>query len=191
MFSVKLVEEEVRICNKHNRGGRTVSTSWKRPKIHIKKTKSEWTWDVIGYVLYVGSLIFLMVIWDMLPDEVPAHYNAIGEVDRWGSKGELLILPIIGAFLLVFLQLIEKYPEVHNYPARLNESNAEKFYLLSRKLVNQLKNICLILFAFIIYESASIALGWGSGFSKWFLPLILLGTGIPIIIGVMKQRKIK
>ncbi|WP_175640464.1 DUF1648 domain-containing protein [Metabacillus schmidteae] len=168
-----------------------MSTSWKWPKIHIQKTKSEWTWDIIGYASYLGSVLFLMIVWNMLPDEVPAHYNAMGEVDRWGSKWEMVILPIVGAFLLVTMQIVEKYPEVHNYPARLNESNAEKFYLSSRKLVNQLKNICLILFAFIIFESASIALDWGSGFSIWFLPLTLLGTGVPIIVGIMKQRKIK
>ncbi|AZV40910.1 hypothetical protein BAOM_0199 [Peribacillus asahii] len=35
-----------------------------------------------------------------LPEEVLAHYNALGEVDRWGSKWELLILPGVGAFII-------------------------------------------------------------------------------------------
>ncbi len=117
-----------------------MSASLNRPKMYIKKTKSEWIWDLIGYAFYLGLVIFLIIVWNTLPDKVPAHYNAMGEVDRWGSKWEFLILPIVGAFLLVLLQILEKYPEVHNYPARLNELNAEKFYLVSRKLVNQLKN---------------------------------------------------
>lgn len=168
-----------------------MSNSWGRPKINIPKTKSEWVWDIIGFLSYFGSIIFLVVLWSDLPEEVPGHFNAVGEVDRWGAKGELLILPVVGAFLTLLMQVLEKSPEVHNYPKRLNESNAEQFYLCSRKLVNQLKNICLLLFSFILFESISIALGWESGFGKWFLPIMMIGTGIPIIVGIMAFRRIK
>lgn len=161
-----------------------------RPKLYIPKTKSEWTWDVIGYSFFIGSLLLLIIIWVKLPDNVPAHYNALGEVDRWGSKWELLIMPGIGAFILIFMQIFERFPEIHNYPKRLNPSNAEQFYLNSRKLINQIKNICLILFAFISFESISHALGWNEGFGILFLPLTILGLGIPIVITMIRFKKI-
>ena len=167
-----------------------MSNSWKRPKIKILKTKSEWFWDIIGYSFYLGSLIFLIYNWNRLPDEVPAHYNALGEVDRWGSKMELLILPIIGAFIAVLMQVLEKFPESHNYPERLNQENAKEFYLISRKMINLLKNICLITFTLLLFESVSIALGWGYRFGVWFLPITILGAFIPIILGIIKQKKI-
>src|SRR4051794_5252959 len=162
-----------------------------RPKIHIPKTKSERIWDTIGYSCYIGSLLFLIYSWGELPDKVPAHFNAQGEVDRWGSKLELLILPIIGAFLAVSMHFVEKFPESHNYPQRLNKENAKEFYLNSRKLVNQLKNICLITFALMLIESVSIALGWGNRFGVWFLPIAILSAFIPIILGIIKQKKIR
>lgn len=162
----------------------------KRPKIELLKTKSEWVWDIIGYSIYIGSLLLLIYNWNELPDKVPAHFNSAGEVDRWGSKFELLILPIIVAFMAVFMQVFEKFPETHNYPERLNEENAKEFYLLSRKMINQLKNICLILFSFILIESISIALGWGYEFGIWLLPLVIVTTAIPIIIGIIRQTKI-
>ncbi|NSL53259.1 DUF1648 domain-containing protein [Calidifontibacillus erzurumensis] len=162
-----------------------------RLKLKIPKTKSEWLWDFIGYSFYFGSIVLLIAVWNILPEKVPAHYNAFGEIDRWGSKWELLILPGIGALILLFMQIMEKHPEVHQYPERLNEANAEQFYLISRKLVNQLKNICLILFGVLLFEMVSDALGWGIRFGKWLLPLIIIGTIAPIIIGMIKQSKIK
>ncbi|MDQ0214446.1 putative membrane protein [Oikeobacillus pervagus] len=168
-----------------------MSNSWKRPKLIIPKTKGEWVWDIVGFFFYFGSIIFLISVWNILPEKVPAHYNAAGEVDRWGSKWELIILPSVGLCTLLFMQVFEKFPEVHNYPKRFNESNAEQFYLHSRKMLNQLKNICLIIFALILFESVTIALGWSGGFGIWFIPIVILGTGIPIILGIVKQRKIK
>jgi|SRR5699024_3641641 len=165
--------------------------SWERPKIKIPKTKGEWLYDIIGYSLYIASIIFLIIIWTRLPEEVPAHYNAFGEVDRWGSKWELLALPGVGAFILLLMQTFERFPEVHNYPKRFNKSNAAQFYLNSRKLINQLKNICLIIFSLILFESVSIAIGWGNGFGKLFIPITIICLLIPIVIMMIRQKRIK
>ncbi len=165
--------------------------SEKRPKLHIAKTKSEWVWDIIGYACYISSILFLFYHWSDIPNSVPTHYNAFGEVDRWGAKAELFILPIIGAFLAVFMSLLEKYPEIHNYPKRFNKENARDFYLVSRKMLNQTKNFCLIIFALLLFESISIALGREMFVGKWLLPLILVGVSVLVVAGIIKQRKIR
>ena len=48
---------------------------------------------------YITLIFFLIYVWNKLPDQVPGHYNAQGEVDRMGSKFELLLLPGIGLFM--------------------------------------------------------------------------------------------
>ena len=167
-----------------------MTKTWKRPEIKTPKAKSEWVWDIIGLIVYIASVFFLIYIWNKLPDQVPGHYNAQGEVDRMGSKFELLLLPGIGLFMLILMQFFERHPEMHNYPQRFNESNAQQFYLQSRKLVNQLKNICLIILSLLVFESVSIALDWWNGFGILLLPLILVGTFIPIVIGWIQQSRI-
>ncbi|TKI59492.1 DUF1648 domain-containing protein [Lysinibacillus mangiferihumi] len=162
-----------------------------RPILTLPKTKVEKFLDVIGSGLFTVSILFIILQWGNLPEEIPAHFNAKGEVDRWGSKIEVLILPGIGIFMWIFLGLLEKAPHMHNYPARLNERNVEAFYLNSRKLCNEVKNFCLILFAIISCEIVLVALGKIEGLGWWFLPVVLIGTGIPILKGLIASSKIK
>lgn len=162
-----------------------------RPILTLPKTKYEKCLDVIGSGLFTVSILFIILQWGNLPEEIPAHFNAKGEVDRWGSKIEVLILPGIGIFMWIFLGLLEKAPHMHNYPARLNECNVEAFYLNSRKLCNEVKNFCLILFAIISCEIVLVALGKIEGLGWWFLPVVLIGTGIPILKGLIASSKIK
>jgi uncharacterized membrane protein len=50
-------------------------------------------------MLLMAMIIFVCMQWNQLLDKMPGHYNAIGEVDRWGSKSEIIVLPIVAALL--------------------------------------------------------------------------------------------
>ncbi|QPQ28961.1 DUF1648 domain-containing protein [Lysinibacillus sp. JNUCC 51] len=151
-----------------------------RPMLKLPKTKYEKIWDYFGGGLFVLSILYIFVMWGKLPEEIPGHFNGAGEVDRWGSK-----------MLWILLVLLEKAPHMHNYPARLNESNVEAFYLNSRKGLNEIKNLCLILFAAISFQMIRIALGKAENIGWWFLPIVLIVIAIPIIKGIVATTKIK
>lgn len=159
-----------------------------RPKIHIPKTKLEWFADVIGYAALAFMVGLLLVSWADLPAEVPAHFGAGGEVDRWGSKFELLILPVISILLTIFMHVLEKFPQLHNYPARFNESNAQAFYTNSRQTLNYMKNIINMLFAYIVYNSIDITLGAAESIG-W--PLFALLALMFLVIGLNLVRMFK
>ena len=53
----------------------------------------------VSNLLILLTLITPLAALPFLPDRIPAHYNAAGVVDRWGSKYELLIFP---AFLIPY-----------------------------------------------------------------------------------------
>ena len=50
--------------------------------------------------------IYLAFLWNQLPDSVPLHWNASGEIDRYGSKSTLLILPMLLPLFVYSLFLI-------------------------------------------------------------------------------------
>src|SRR5699024_6822887 len=160
-------------------------------KLILPKTKKEWGWDIIGYTVFVGMVLFLIILWRELPEKVLAHFNGAGEVDRWGSRFVLWILPLVGLFTLLFLHILDGHANMDNHPERMNESNRAQFYLISRRLINQVKNICLIIFAFITLESVIIAMEWGSGFGEWSIPLLVVVIFLPIAIYYLNLRKIK
>ena len=50
--------------------------------------------------------VYLAYIWPSLPQRVPMHWNASGEIDRWGDKSETLMIPILMTGLVYVLFLI-------------------------------------------------------------------------------------
>ncbi|CAM1363629.1 Uncharacterized membrane protein [Tenacibaculum soleae] len=50
--------------------------------------------------------IYLAYIWNELPEEVPMHWNIKGEIDRYGEKIELLLIPILLPLLIYIIFLV-------------------------------------------------------------------------------------
>lgn len=144
-----------------------------KPVLELPKSLFEKTLDIITAILYVAGIIYTIFIWNQLPDQVPAHYNGAGEVDRWGSKWLIIILPFIAALLAVGMSFLEKHPEWHNY-MKLNENNIEYQYKNSRLMMNVMKNECVLLFTFLTYNSAQVALGHSDSLGNAFIPIFLI-----------------
>ena len=144
-----------------------------KPVLDIPKTLLEKTLDGITGIIYLVGIIYTVVVWNQLPDQIPAHYNGLGEVDRWGSKWELIILPVIAALLAVFMTFLEKHPEWHNY-MKLKENNIEFQYKNSRLMMNVLKNECVLLFTFLTYKTEQIAMGNTDTIGTAVLPIFLV-----------------
>ncbi len=64
--------------------------------------------------MFLPFAITVLVL-PFLPEQIPAHYNFAGEIDRWGSKYESLILPAatigMGNFMLWMAQIAAKQEE--------------------------------------------------------------------------------
>lgn len=61
----------------------------------IKKT--------VYYILMYFPLVIVLIALPYLPEKIPAHYGFDNQVDRWGSKYEALLFPIISFFMGYFL----------------------------------------------------------------------------------------
>ena len=59
--------------------------------------------------LSVAPFFFFFASIQFLPDQIPAHYNAAGEIDRWGSKYEQLILAVFFSLSGWIIWLISRF----------------------------------------------------------------------------------
>lgn len=162
----------------------------KKERIEIPKTALEKMANIAGYSIFGLTLVLMVFAWDSLPERVPVHFNASGGADRYGTAFELLMLPVIGIILGIVMEVLEKRPEVHNYPLRLNDSNRREFYLNSRKILNLTKNMVFIIFSIVILEMLSVAINESPLFGGWMLPAILVLALWPMVYGLFERRKI-
>ena len=164
-----------------------------KPIQHVltHKTKINRACDVITIVLFLAVICYTVFQWNRLPEEVPMHFNGAGEVDNYGSKWSLLLLPMISVGLFTLLEFLERHPEWHNYPRRINEMNAPRFYQSSRELLNRVKNLSLLLMAYIQWEIVRVGLGDSDAMSQWGFGSVLSLMFIVIFIGAVQQKNIK
>ncbi|MFZ1220865.1 MAG: SdpI family protein [Chthoniobacterales bacterium] len=57
-------------------------------------------------VLLIAPLVALLMVWNNLPARVPIHWNLRGEIDGWGSKASLLLIPLTNIGIIVLLHIL-------------------------------------------------------------------------------------
>ena len=130
--------------------------------------------EIIAILLLLLSLAIAIYFNPRLPQRIPSHWNAAGEVDDYASKFVGLFLsPII---LLVFLILFIVLPKIDPYKA-----NVDKF----RKYFD---GFIILLFLFVIFLQIFIIL-WSLGTK--LKPYIVFPVGLGILffyVGIMLEK---
>ena len=78
-------------------------------------------------ILIITSIIILLpmvaglVLWNRLPEQVPFHWNAAGEVDGWASKAVAVFVPSAAMLALQWLCVVvtSADPKKQNHPEKV------------------------------------------------------------------------
>jgi uncharacterized membrane protein len=108
-------------------------------KMGLKNSRYDIFINIVCLTQLIGIVIYFIIMWDSIPDQIPGHYNAAGEITRWGSKGELLILPIISWFLYLMITGVEQFPQIWNTGVRVTEENKEQVYRILKNMLGAIK----------------------------------------------------
>lgn len=77
---------------------------------------------IVFYGLMFLPLISAFIALQFLPEQIPAHYDLNNRVTRWGSKYEVLIVPIVTAVLGYFFLGIAKFAAKQEENGNNNEN---------------------------------------------------------------------
>lgn len=111
----------------------------------------------------VPTLFFLLAawvvgVWIQLDNraEVPLHFNARGEVDRWGAASTALLLPSIALVLYGLLTWVQRHPRWCNYPVEITDANREPVYRQMSRIVYRIKVLVMALFLYLTLGVAQV-----------------------------------
>jgi len=116
------------------------------------KNTSKYT-ELFILIIIIIPVAYLLAIWAELPEEVPMHWNAKGQIDRYGSKNEL-----VGLLLMLNLPLyfILKYAPKIDPKKKISESQ-----LAGLRLVMHLFMSALALFILYSTKQAEMSSPFG------------------------------
>ncbi|TFE02142.1 DUF1648 domain-containing protein [Jeotgalibacillus salarius] len=145
-----------------------------RPVIKIEKPVWAKMFSMISLILLLAASAYLALSWGDLSEVIPIHFNASGEADGFGGKWSAIMLPIIGLVMWGGLTALEKIPHTYNYLGKITEENAERQYLNGVLMMNVIKNLSVLLFAYITYEITLIGSGGSANLSSGVMPVFLI-----------------
>ena len=79
----------------------------------------------IMWIVAMIPVVVTSVVLQFMPDVIPMHHDLEGNTDRWGSKTESLIFPIIILFITIFWHLLIRVFEKKSITAKTEKEQME------------------------------------------------------------------
>lgn len=151
-------------------------------------------------ILEAISCIALILIWGVivdsyptLPDRIPTHYNALGQIDGWGSKSEILFPPILASILFVVLTIINLFPHTFNYYRKITPKNALRQYTFATRSVRYVKLSVVLIFGTVVWVLLTNANGTSDAHFARYLPwlsiVLVLITLVYVIYNAFRTSR--
>lgn len=156
------------------------------PKVDFPTSKKVKFVNVLSVLSIIGILIYVIIIYPTLPDTIPTHFNAAGEVDGWGGKNSIFIMPFVAIVMFIPLYFLSKVPHIFNLPVTITEENAPRIYPVAQFFVGLLNLETVLLFCYAVFTCIPGGLSMGI----LFLPIIIVVFAVTIIFFIVKIKRL-
>ena len=124
-----------------------------------------------------------------MPDTIPIHRNASGDINGYGDKSNIFIQPVIATIFVIGLTFLNKFPHWFNYARKITVENAHKQYMAATRLIRYLKLAATVTFLITTVTTITDANSGSISSGAWLLPCILGITFTPILFFGLKLIK--
>ena len=104
---------------------------------------------ILAPLILLGTLAFIALRWNSLPDRVPTHYDFAGNVSGYGSKKILLFMPLMGLVMDLVVAVSGRFPRSWNAGVRITVLNRVRVYRVLRDFMAEMRLGCALMFAFL------------------------------------------
>ena len=99
--------------------------------------------------ILLAGIVYVAVRYAQLPAEIPSHYNFYGEIDGYGSRGTLWIMPIIGILCDALMLAVSFFPQTWNVGTSVTVFNRALVYRRVRDLIADIRLSMAVMFTVI------------------------------------------
>ncbi|HMM10759.1 MAG TPA: DUF1648 domain-containing protein [Bacteroidales bacterium] len=153
----------------------------KRPKLIIPPEKFDKILEVAAVVLLFVLWVYTFAVWSVLPETIPVHFNVKGQADGFGDRITIFFGPLLSLVLYFLLTVLNRRPDIFNYPVKITPENAQFHYRLAMRLMRMLKLSLVLMFGVITWSMAHAARTGDSRIISLSLPFVLAITFLPMV----------
>ncbi|MCF8293035.1 MAG: DUF1648 domain-containing protein [Chitinophagaceae bacterium] len=162
-----------------------------RPTLKLELTLIDKAIEVVGFIVLIAMWVWTILNFSRLPETIPIHYDSSGQVNNYGNKGMIFMLPIIATILFVSMKILNNFPQIHKYPVNITILNAKEQYTNSTRMVRFINVAMVIVFSAITFQTIQTSIGKTDGLGTLFLPLVSGLIFIPLLFFTFKSFRIK
>ena len=140
--------------------------------------------NIIGVLALLGSTLFVIIMWSQIPDQIPTHYNFVGEADGYGGKGSLIFMMVLAWFMFILITVMIRFPNTWNMPVKVTAENKARLYSITRAMLEVIKMLASLLFA-VMLINAAIA----TPMPRFILIALIAAMLLSIIMGIFMMYK--
>ncbi len=145
-----------------------------RPVVEVEASSLQRTMVVMAWLAVALGVALVARYWPALPAEVPQHFDARGNVDAWGPRGMVLLLPILSLVMIGGISWLMRYPHLYNYLWPITEDNARRQYELANEMLASVQAVAAWMFALLTWEVCRLAVGESKLLGMYFIPVMVL-----------------
>ncbi|MBE5953656.1 MAG: DUF1648 domain-containing protein [Lachnospiraceae bacterium] len=140
--------------------------------------------NIICVLMVLGTTIWLIAYWRNIPAEIPTHFDLYGNPDAYGSKKDIIMLPILTWIMLGVMSIVECFPGTWNTGVKVTPENSARVYSIIKGMLVWIKLFVMLIFVLLIIFSAL-----AKALPVWLVPVeMVLIFGIIIVTFVRLFR---
>ena len=133
---------------------------------------------VISTLIVLGLILYLIIGWNSIPDQVPTAFDEAGVPVEYAGKNNLIFMPVVGALMVVMVLLLINDNRTWRFPFRVRDDMRKKINGMMNNTMLLLTLEIELLFALLCL---SMALSWAP--PPYLLPGLMAAVIVTVIGG--------